>query len=220
MKKEKKVLKKRLKKAIKKNQKNIEKNKEKSLLKKTWNFIWYEDSLLSWIVNVVLAFVIVKFVIYPGLGFVLSTEFPVVAVVSTSMHHDVNFERWWEAKKGEYSGWRVKKSDFESFKNGFDKGDIMVLIGRESKDLEVGDVIVYSTGDMKKNPIIHRIVEKSDDDGYSFQTKGDNNFGQLSFEKSITEEQIIGKAVLRVPYLGWVKIMFTESIEGVKNAVL
>ena len=56
-------------------------------LRKVWKFIWEDDSALSWIVNVILAFVIVKFLIYPGLGLVLHTTHPVVAVVSGSMDH-------------------------------------------------------------------------------------------------------------------------------------
>ena len=51
-----------------------------NILKKTWHFIWEDDSLLSWIVNIVLAIVLIKFIIYPGLGLVLGTGFPVVAV--------------------------------------------------------------------------------------------------------------------------------------------
>ena len=32
-----------------------------------------EDSILSWIVNIILALIIVKFLLYPGIGFLLST---------------------------------------------------------------------------------------------------------------------------------------------------
>ncbi len=59
----------------------------KEKLKKVKYFIWDDDSLLSWLVNVVLAFVLVYFVIYPGLGLLLGTAHPVVAVVSGSMEH-------------------------------------------------------------------------------------------------------------------------------------
>ena len=61
----------------------------KKVLKKTWHFLWYEDSLLSWIVNIILAFVLIKFLIYPGIGLVLQTDLPVVAVVSESMDHNM-----------------------------------------------------------------------------------------------------------------------------------
>ena len=45
-----------------------------------------------------------------------------------------------------------------------------------------------------------------------FSTLGDNNNGQIYFEKEIFEEQIIGKALLKVaPYLGWIKLIFYEG---------
>ena len=45
-----------------------------------------------------------------------------------------------------------------------------------------------------------------------FSTIGDNNKGQLSFEKNINSEQIIGKAVFKIfPYVGWVKLIFFET---------
>ena len=68
-----------------------------STLKKTWNFLWKSDSVWSWLVSFVLAFIIVKFLIYPGLGLILGTGFPIVAVVSGSMEHGNNdFSAWWE----------------------------------------------------------------------------------------------------------------------------
>ena len=60
-----------------------------------WYFIWEDNSLLSWIVNVILAFVLIKFIIYPGLGLLFSTSYPIVAVVSGSMEHQGNFDTWW-----------------------------------------------------------------------------------------------------------------------------
>ena len=59
----------------------------KKIWKKTWWFIWESDSIWSWIVNIILAFVIIKFLVYPGLGFVMQTSHPIVAVVSGSMEH-------------------------------------------------------------------------------------------------------------------------------------
>jgi len=56
-------------------------------LKAFWNFLWNEDSILSWIVNIIIAFLLIKFVIYPGIGFALGTNLPVVAVISESMSH-------------------------------------------------------------------------------------------------------------------------------------
>ena len=63
--------------------------------KSVWYFIWEDNSLLSWAVNVILAFVIIKFLLYPGLGFIFATTHPIVAVVSGSMEHQGSFDSWW-----------------------------------------------------------------------------------------------------------------------------
>lgn len=177
--------------------------------KKIWKFIWYDDSLLSWIVNILLAFLIVKFLIYPGLGLVLGTGYPVVAVVSGSMHHDGDFDQWYE-EKGDWYDFSKEEMKEWSFSNGFNKGDIMVL--KRAKNLEIGDILVFRGS--SSNPIIHRVVFIGED---YYQTKGDNNadsFSQLG-EKEIKEDQLIGKAIGRVPWLGYIKIIFTEVVGGV-----
>lgn len=186
--------------------------KFKKILKKTWHFIWHENSLLSWIVNIILAFIIVKFVIYPLIGLLLSTSYPIVAVVSGSMEHDnMQFDDWWDSNKDFYLQNGFIKSQFQqySFPNGFNKGDIIVLKGTEPKDIKIGHVVVYKN-QQYTNPIIHRIVKKyTKTDDYYFQTKGDHNSQP---DSEINENQIIGKAIFRVPYLGWIKIWFTDLI--------
>lgn len=91
----------------------------------------------------------------------------------------------------------------------FYRGDILVLQGIPAKDLRVGDIIVFGP-EGKSVPVVHRIVEINPDG--TFQTKGDANIKQLSFEKRITPGQIYGKEVLIIPYLGWVKIIASEYI--------
>jgi len=196
----------------------MQKKKVKTLLKKTWHFIWEDNSVWSWIVNIILAFILIKFVVYPGLGLLLSTSHPVVAVVSESMEHNMKFNEWWNRNGDWYLENDISKEKFEKFslKNGFNKGDIMVLIGKDAKNLELGDVIVFRGN--RKDPIIHRIVDKkSDNSVINFQTKGDNNKdsiknGQLD-ETNIREEEIVGKAVLRIPLLGYIKIGFVELLK-------
>ena len=55
--------------------------------KKAWNFFWNEDSVSSWIANIIVAFIVIRFIVYPVLGAALGTSFPIVAVVSESMEH-------------------------------------------------------------------------------------------------------------------------------------
>lgn len=186
----------------------------KKILKKTWYFIWKDDSLLSWIVNIILAFVLIKFIVYPGLGFLLSTSHPVVAVVSSSMEHNSNFNNWWQSQEQYYNSIGIVKKNFikYNFKNGFNKGDIMILKGFKPENIKIGNVIVYTIG--RKDPIIHRVVKKNEEDGiYYFQTKGDNVAVIQNFEKNINEKQLIGKALFRIPYLGYIKIWFVELLK-------
>lgn len=204
-----------------------------STAKKIWNFIWHDNSIWSWIVNIILALIIVKFLIYPGLGFAFQTSHPVVAVVSKSMEHEGGFNTWWESKTAEcqnslcsqelfYLQLNISRDQFIKFplKNGFLMGDIMVLKGTNPKDLNIGDVIVFRS--KKPDPIIHRIIEiKRDNENYIFRTKGDRNKNSISLaddpdvnEFEVTEDQVIGRAILRIPFLGWVKILFTQAFVG------
>jgi signal peptidase I len=204
-----------------------EKNPVLYWLKRTWHFIWYEDSLASWIVNIILAFVLIKFLLYPGLGLLLGTEFPVVAVVSGSMeHHPSNFDDWWVQNEDFYLSMNITKFDFMTypFKNGFNKGDIMVLGGINPYALEKGEILVYWS--RKPYPIIHRFVgERLEGNDIYLMTKGDNGLTNPTFvvsadlnEIRIHPDDAIGKAVLRIPYLGWVKILavniFSCTVHG------
>ena len=176
-----------------------------STFRKVWNFIWHDDSILSWIVNIVLALVIVKFLIYPGLGLIFNTNYPLVAVVSGSMEHNQrNFDEWWSANGKWYEKNNITKEQFENFrfKNGFNKGDIMILFG--SKNIKVGDVIVYTS--VNPYPIIHRVVKLNEDS--SFIMKGDHN----SDKDPTTVSSSVGKAVIRIPLLGYIKILFMDYI--------
>ena len=196
----------------------MNKKEARKLLKTTWYFIWEDNSIWSWLINIVLAFVLIKFIVYPGLGFLLSTSHPVVAVVSGSMEHNMEFDGWFGQNNDWYIENGIDMEEFEefSFKNGFNKGDIMFLVGRSAKNIDVGDVIVFNS--FRKDPIIHRVVKKiQDDNGIYFQTKGDNNpdsiKNNLLDETNLKEDVVIGKVVLRVPLLGYIKIWFVELLK-------
>ncbi|MFC1768566.1 signal peptidase I [Nanoarchaeota archaeon] len=191
----------------------MKKDDIKHHLKKIWWFIWEDDSIWSWIVNVILAFILIKFIVYPILGLALATSHPIVAVVSGSMEHQGSFDEWWATQQDWYSEKNISKEQFQEFslKNGFNKGDIIFLRGKDPADIQIGDVIVFTAN--KPDPIIHRVVDKWEDGGYHFQTKGDFNQGFANVnEQDISEERVIGKALFRVPFVGWVKIAFVGLI--------
>jgi hypothetical protein len=144
------------------------------------------------------------------------TELPLAIVESCSMYHQgnvfSNYNSWWQKHETKYSQFNLTQEQFSefSFKRGFSKGDILFIVGKKPEKQEVGDVIIFDAGE--KNPIIHRIINIKVEDGkYYFSTIGDNNNGQLSVEKRISQDQIMGKAVFRVaPFLGWVKLSLYE----------
>lgn len=191
----------------------------KKHLKKFWWFIWEDDSIWSWIANVILAFVLIKFVVYPLLGLILSTSHPIVAVVSGSMEHDGSFDEWWASQQEWYSENGISMEQFRdfSFRNGFNKGDIMVLKGYDPSRINVGDIIVFTAN--KPDPIIHRVVAKWNSDGkIHFQTKGDFNHGFANVgEEDILQERVIGRALFRIPYIGYVKIAFVGLIDLIRG---
>lgn len=205
----------------------------KSTWGKIWYFIWDDNSVWSWLVNIILAFVIIKFLVYPGLGLALSTSHPIVAVVSGSMEHDGSFNDWWNTQHNYYDNMNITKEQFKEFdfKNGFNTGDIMVLRGKDPKKIEVGEIIVYQS--LRPDPIIHRVVDVWEEDGIThYHTKGDHNSEEIMEywlngqrvmpgtlgstvvldERDITEDLYIGKAVFRIPFLGYVKILFVKLI--------
>lgn len=192
--------------------------------KKVWYFIWEDDSWASWFVNVILAFILIKFVVYPVLGIILSTSHPIVAVVSSSMEHDGSFDDWWgsqaicddaQCTQEEFYGLLgITREEFQEFrfKNGFNRGDIMLLYGTKPDNIKVGDTIVFNAA--RPDPVIHRVIIASEEEtGYVFTTKGDHNIGTFYFESYIPEESYIGKAVVRVPLLGYIKIGFVKLLQ-------
>lgn len=207
-------------------EKNI-KIKTLKFLKKIWNFIWNDNSIWSWIINIILAFLLIKFLIYPGLGFVLGTSHPVVAVVSGSMEHDQDFSEWWTtsicpanpsgsvkiSQGAIYESMDISSDQFYEFpfRNGFNTGDIMFL--SNPKNIELGDVIVF-VSPKKPDPIIHRVINIKEENGKKlYTTKGDNNCISGTDEKIFSKEIIIGKAGIRAPYLGYIKIGFVNLLK-------
>lgn len=201
----------------------------KTTIGKVWYFIWEDDSILSWVVNIILAIILIKFVVYPGLGLILGTQFPIVAVVSDSMEHEntaktekLQFDEWWQIHNEFYKSKNITHEEFREFPfhKGFNKGDLMVLVGSEPSKTREGDILVFMAG--KPEPIIHRIVDiKNNSRSSVYETKGDNNQNQIkSFwldEENVTQESVVGKAVLRIPYLGWVKITAVDLFFSVVN---
>ena len=182
---------------------------------KIWHFLIHEDSWRSFLVNAILIILIGKFLLYPGIGAVMGNDFPIVAVVSGSMDHQgKDLDAWWTTNGAWYEQNGIAKSDFEQFylKDGFKKGDVILVKDKGMDEIAIGDTIVYNSG-YRQYPIIHRVVStKGVENQMVLETKGDANNAQLTFEKSITEEQIYGEAVFYIPKIGWIKVALVDLI--------
>ncbi len=171
-------------------------------LKKFWKFL-QEDTWQSWLVSIILIIIFIKLIFFPFLSLVTGSTLPLVVVESCSMYHESSFDNWWGKNSEWYESMNIYKSEFKSFpfKNGLNKGDIILVIGKS--DYKTGDIIIFSAP--TKHPLIHRVVSLD-----PIETKGDHNTNQLSIEKNIKEEDILGKSALRIPFLGWIKLIFFE----------
>jgi len=181
-----------------------------------WYFVWKDDSPKGWVISIIFLFIVIKFIFFPTLSFITGTELPLAIVESCSMYHagDLfsNYDSWWERHDNKYSDIGISQEQFENykFKKGFNKGDILFIIGTKPEKLKIGDVIIFNGG--RQNPLIHRVISISQKDNeYTFETIGDNNNGQLEIEKSISQDQLVGKAVFKLsPLVGWAKLIFYE----------
>jgi hypothetical protein len=172
-------------------------------LKKFWKFL-QEDSWESLVAFFVVAIIVIKFIFFPLLAVITGTQLPLVIVESCSMYHD---EKGMDniIQKNFYMQNKITYDQTRSwdFKDGLNKGDVVFAVG--TSNIEKGDVIIFNGG--TNHPIIHRLINENE----PFSTYGDNNPGQLTIEKQISQNQLIGKAVFKIPYIGWIKLIFFEG---------
>jgi hypothetical protein len=116
-------------------------------------------------------------------------------------HYYFNFQK--------YSQYNITQKEFSQFPypNGLYAGDIIIILPINTQYLEIGDVILYKGISLYKNEdIFHRIV------GYNnsnFIIMGDNNPGPIIFEgeNDMNPNRIIGIGILRIPLLGYIKLL-------------
>ena len=196
------------------------KNKFKKFLNDFWYIVWKDESFKGWIISIIFIFIVIKFIFFPVLSLTTGTKLPLAIVESCSMYHKgnlfSNYDSWWTRHENKYFNFQLDKEEFKNFifKNGFSKGDILFIIKAKPEKLKPGDVIIFNGG--IQNPIIHRVINvKRENEEYIFSTMGDNNNGQLSVEKEISSDQLIGKAMFRItPSFGWAKLIFYEPLRS------
>ncbi|MDH3353151.1 MAG: signal peptidase I [Nanoarchaeota archaeon] len=186
--------------------------KTEGYLNKTWKFL-QEDSWSSFAATLIIAFITIKFIFFPTLSLITGTQLPLVIVESCSMyHHEDGFEKTFESPVYENHNVSIEDTKNWIFQNGFSKGDVIFVV--EAKDIKIGDVIIFNGG--TTHPLIHRVIKTGD----YYETKGDNdktNMVQLAQEKYISENQLVGKALFKVPFIGWAKLIFFEGKQNPRN---
>ncbi len=171
------------------------------------------------------------FLVYLIAGFLLGTSTPINVITSCSMlpnydRGDLIILRGGEIKAPEI---RVSSNDGISFERGncqriYFNGTVngqTCTIGLKVRDELVlqnssNDLIVFEPSDKRFGLIIHRVLAKLNVDGkLVYVTKGDNNnvadreFG-ISFAM---QEDVKGKVLLRIPFLGYVKLFLFLQFE-------
>jgi len=98
----------------------------------------------------------------------------------------------------------------------YDVGDIVIIDDVDPADIEIGDVIQYIRED--KAIILHRVIEiEQDENGVYFITKGDaNNDADTS---PVLHQNVLGKAVFKIPELGWIQIYFKSLFKPVTEQI-
>ncbi len=176
-------------------------NKFLRYTRKFFKWLWRGNSIGSYIAFIVFAFVLLKFIAFPLFLFTFGLN-DVVAVLSSSMHHqagviDLTYNDWLS-----FNGYNENATNLWPFQNGLDIGDVVTV---HPGEINVGDVVVYYHG---RDMIIHRVVNKTSYNNETFiTTKGDANPDSMNFEYNIPENLIVGKAGIKIPLLGWPRVL-------------
>lgn len=95
----------------------------------------------------------------------------------------------------------------DSMKPDISRGDIVLLQKVDPNTLEEQDVILYSLDNIQ---VFHRIIKIQYVQGVKQYTlKGDNN--KYQDPKPVLGEQIVGKHIATIPYIGWPGVLLQQS---------
>ena len=137
-------------------------------LKQLWKNEYFQTAIM------IIAMIVIVFGFWYGSQLVLNTQYPALAVVSTSMLPTLNV------------------------------GDVIIVQGLPVTQIKAnyttGDIVVYRSPYDPDKRIVHRAVKiENRSDGYWFTTKGDNNDQP---DVPFPQTYYIGKVIARIPYVG------------------
>ncbi|MCS7120634.1 MAG: signal peptidase I [Nitrososphaerota archaeon] len=103
-------------------------------------------------------------------------------------------------------------------------GDLLIVKGVNAEDIvaapkPTGDIIVFKKPGSPEELVVHRAVQKYMVGGkWYFRTQGDNN--PYMDPWVVSEDQIVGKVIFSIPYLGYVKIYLGTPLGMIINIIL
>ena len=175
--------------------------------------LWKNEYIQTAIVIGLIALIIFGF--WYGSQVVLNTPYPALAVVTGSMC--VPYD-------GRCDGW------FHPFARTLHIGDLIIVQGVNPADLSAdypnSDIIVFHKPGDPEELIVHRIVAKEErNDTLYFYTKGDGNgvdkwpntptsseYDPWNDGQGVPENLVVGKVVMRIPWLGHLVLFMRNSI--------
>jgi signal peptidase I len=175
--------------------------------------LWKNDYFQTAVVIGLIALTVFGF--WYGSQAVLNTPYPALAVVSGSMCIPYN---------GACDGWT------HPFSQTLHIGDLIIVQGVDPQDLNAdypdSDIIVFHKPSDPDELIVHRIVAKEEREGIIyFYTKGDGNgynkwpatpqrseYDPWNNGTGVPENLVVGKAVMRIPWIGHIVLFMRNSI--------
>lgn len=188
-----------------------------SKLKELWKRDYFQTAVM--IVIILVAVLILWF----GSQTLLGTPNPALAVASGSMC---------KVQHMSCDGWS------HPFERTLHTGDLIIVQGINPKDVKTaadpeGDIIIFHKplGNFGSDDelIVHRAIENATHNGLVyFRTKGDGNYGpdnwgdpstgsgdyrgeNYTWNNMISEKLLVGKVVLRIPWLGHLALFMRDS---------
>ena len=179
--------------------------------KKLWKNEYFQTAVVIGLI------VLVIFGFWYGSQVVLNTPYPALAVVSGSMCIPQN---------DRCDGWS------HPFSQTLHIGDLIIVQGIAAEDLNSNypnsDIIVFHKPDNPDELVVHRIVAEEEKNGsIYFLTKGDGNGinkwpnkpssaeydpWQTDGVPGIREDLVVGKVVMRIPWLGHIVLFMRNSV--------
>lgn len=99
---------------------------------------------------------------------------------------------------------------YSILKQDFKRGDICIIQKitnyKQILNIQEGDIIEYQLNNIFVLHRVNKIIQT--DTGFYYYTKGDSNETQDILP--VKEEQIVGKVLYIVPYLGYPSVWFSE----------